>query len=334
MLKEWIARSLIITGLVLVAAFPVLTHMHAAQAERIQVQARMAEDGGWTPGNLTAVVGEPLKLRLTSEDVTHGFAIGKLDQPSVDVRPGEMTDISVVFTHPGTYTFYCTRWCGVNHWRMRGTIEVTGPKPYAVTPQPPLYVTLGMNIDAIHQASEVPSQLPSASRGARLNQKISTAYMSRDYYLSHTPEELWQALRTDRAYVDLSDQEVWDLVAWAWQSNTDPKLVQAGKELFVANCAACHGQSGAGDGVYANQLASGTNSNNSSQPMGEHTQRPINFTDPLNMLSASPAHLQGKILRGGMGTGMPSWGAIFTQDQTWELVAYLWSFQFQMEVNP
>jgi mono/diheme cytochrome c family protein len=68
--------------------------------------------------------------------------------------------------------------------------------------------------------------------------------------------------------------------------------------------------------------------------MGEHTQRPINFTDPSSMLSASPAHLQGKIIRGGMGTGMPSWGAIFTEDQTWALISYLWTFQFSSEVTP
>jgi mono/diheme cytochrome c family protein len=46
------------------------------------------------------------------------------------------------------------------------------------------------------------------------------------------------------------------------------------------------------------------------------------------MLAASPALLQGKILRGGMGTGMPSWGAIFTAEQAWSLVAYIYSFQF------
>jgi mono/diheme cytochrome c family protein len=68
--------------------------------------------------------------------------------------------------------------------------------------------------------------------------------------------------------------------------------------------------------------------------MGEHTQRPANFVDPASMLSASPAYLQGKIIRGGMGTGMPSWGAIFTDDQTWELIAYLWTFQFSSEVTP
>jgi mono/diheme cytochrome c family protein len=142
------------------------------------------------------------------------------------------------------------------------------------------------------------------------------------------------AIRAELSYKDLSDQEVWDWVAWVWQSNTTPEQVQAGRELFAANCAACHGEGGAGNGVFADQLAAGSENTASDQSTGEHTQRPANFTDPVKMLSTSPAHLQGKIIRGGMGTGMPSWGAIFTDDQTWALVAYLWTFQFEPEVLP
>jgi mono/diheme cytochrome c family protein len=107
-----------------------------------------------------------------------------------------------------------------------------------------------------------------------------------------------------------------------------------GKQLFDANCAACHGENGSGNGVFADQLAANSSNGNSDQTMGEQTQRPANFTDPVHMLSASPAHLQGKIVRGGMGTGMPYWGPIFTEEQTWALVAYLWTFQFNLEVNP
>jgi mono/diheme cytochrome c family protein len=60
-------------------------------------------------------------------------------------------------------------------------------------------------------------------------------------------------------------------------------------------------------------------------------QTPANFTDPIRLLGASPALLQGKILRGGMGTGMPMWGSIFTEEQTWDLIAYIYSFQFDYE---
>lgn len=57
-------------------------------------------------------------------------------------------------------------------------------------------------------------------------------------------------------------------------------------------------------------------------------QTPVDFTNPERMLGASPALLQGKILRGGMGTRMPMWGSIFTEEQIWDLIAYLYSFQF------
>jgi plastocyanin len=332
MVKEWLARGVIILGLVMVISIPAANKWQ--QSQGIVMHARMAETGGWTPENLTVAVGESLHLRLTSDDVTHGFAVGQLDQPAVDINPGEMADITLMFTTPGKYTFYCTRWCSVNHWRMRGTIEVTDPQTKIEPAKPPLYVSLGLDIDADHIASIIPAQMPSAWRGALLDQNIPEAYKSHDYYLSHTPLELWLGLRSEPAFKKLSDQDVWDFVAWVWQSNTSTEEVLAGEQLFAANCAACHGEGGAGNGVFADQLSAGSEITASNQSMVVQTQRPANFTDPLRMLSASPAHLQGKIIRGGMGTGMPSWGTIFTEDQTWALVAYLWKYQFQLEVNP
>jgi mono/diheme cytochrome c family protein len=49
------------------------------------------------------------------------------------------------------------------------------------------------------------------------------------------------------------------------------------------------------------------------------------------MLAASPALLEGKVLRGGMGTGMPMWGSIFAEEQIRDLIAYLYSFQFEYQ---
>ncbi len=66
--------------------------------------------------------------------------------------------------------------------------------------------------------------------------------------------------------------------------------------------------------------------------LGHTTIAPADFTDPARMLGARPAVLHGKIVRGGMGTGMPYWGPIFTDDQVWSLVDYLWAFQFDSEL--
>ncbi len=294
------------------------------------IHARMAEAGGWSPDVIHAEVGEPLHLKLTSDDVAHGFAVGQMDMQSVDVLPGKVTDITLTFDKPGTYTFYCTRWCGLNHWRMRGTIEVSGspsdPEPATV----PLYVSLGLDIDAPHDAPMIPSQTPSAIRGEQIsNQLPFTNYQSPDYYRSHSPYQTF----TDLSNTSLTESQRWDVVAFLWQSNTTPEALADGKRLYAQNCAACHGENGAGDGVFADDLTTAGESSMQTMEgaMDMAMQTPVDFTDPKRMLGASPALLQGKILRGGMGTGMPMWGSIFTEEQIWNLVAYLYSFQFEYQ---
>jgi mono/diheme cytochrome c family protein len=156
------------------------------------------------------------------------------------------------------------------------------------------------------------------------------AYSGSEYYRSHSPLTTWQALRIDPDLSSLSDAALWDATAWIWRSSTTPESVARGAQLFAANCAACHGPNGRGDGVFADDLqaagAAGTRSAMNAGTM--FMQRPADLSDPARMLSASPALLQGKILRGGMGTGMPSWGPIFSDQQTWDLVSYLYTLQF------
>jgi plastocyanin len=334
MKKEMIARGLMFLSLAFAIVIPVAAGRPFAGSTGgmpIDIHARTPEDGGWMPGNITAAAGTPLHLRLTSDDVLHGFAVGQNDQPAVDVKPGEVTEVTLTFDRPGTYTFYCTHWCGPNHWRMRGIIEVTGPGSPTVTAAAPLYVTLGIDIDAPHPADVVPAQKPSAVRGVTLNLSIPTQYLSRDYYLAHSPAALWHALRDETVTKYMTDQEVWDLVAVVWQSNTTPEILTEGRDLFLKFAAAAHGAKGNGNGVL------GTPTPAPDSISGHAAQSPADFTDARRMLGASPALLQGKIIRGGMGTGMPSWGAIFTEKQTWALVDYLWTFQFEysksFEVN-
>jgi mono/diheme cytochrome c family protein/plastocyanin len=320
---ELIARFLIVTGILLAVGAPLFLW-----ARTPLIHARMAEDGGWNPDVIQAEVGKPLHLKITSDDVVHGFAVGQMEMQSVDVLPGKVADITLNFDKPGIYTFYCTRWCGLNHWRMRGTIEVNGspsdPEPATV----PLYVSLNLDIDAPHDAPVAPNGKPSATNGQLLETNLPID-QSAEYYRSHSPYQVFNDLST----TSLTESQRWNMVAYLWQSNTTSESLANGKQLYAQNCAACHGENGAGDGVFADDLAIAGESSMQTMEgsMDMMMQSPVDFTDPRRILGASPALLQGKILRGGMGTGMPMWGSIFTEDQIWDLIAYLYSFQFEYQ---
>jgi len=127
-----------------------------------------------------------------------------------------------------------------------------------------------------------------------------------------------------------SESQRWDVVAAIWQTNISVEGLSEGRKLFAQNCAACHGEGGAGDGVFANQLEAAGMASQQGMTGSQNMSmtRPVDFTRP-DLIGASPALLQGKMLRGGMGTGMPMWGSIFSDEQLWNLVAYLYTFQFE-----
>lgn len=327
--RERLARAILVV-LAALAMLAVALGWRAFQ-DRLILRARMPEQGGWNPSSFSATVGKPLRLRLTSDDVTHSFAVGQTDWPVVDVYPGEVTEVTLTFEHPGKYVFYCTRWCGPNHWRMRGSIEVASaeglPAEPAVEDRAPLYLDLNLDIDAPHPASAIPLAKPSAARGAAFLENMPSAYRSMEYLRSHSPAETWRALRAEPFAQGLNDQQVWDLVASLWQSGSSPEQLDQGQALYAQNCAACHGENGAGEGVFADQAAS-LGAMPGPAVVDSDLKAPADFNDSSTMLGASPALLQGKIMRGGMGTGMPYWGPIFSEDQVWAIIGYLYTFQF------
>jgi len=321
--SELVTRLLVAVFLLGIVAFPLLTW-----ARTPLIHASMAESGGWNPDVIQGKVGQPLHLRFTSDDVMHGFAVGQMGMGAVDVEPGKVSEVTLNFDKPGIYTFYCTRWCGMNHWRMRGTIEVSGE---AQAPAPevggdiPLFVSLGLNLDAPHPAEVWPVTKPSAQRGSELlaGTSIDT---SEDTYRSTSPVRMFQKLSS----ANWSESQRWDVVAAIWQTNISVEGLSEGRKLFAQNCAACHGEGGAGDGVFANQLEAAGMASQQGMTGSQNMSmtRPVDFTRP-DLIGASPALLQGKMLRGGMGTGMPMWGSIFSDEQLWNLVAYLYTFQFE-----
>ncbi len=76
MKAEKLARLLLIT-LVVGLLGAVAAARRLERREYIELHGQMAETGGWTPDVINAQAGKPLLLRIASDDVMHGFAVGR-----------------------------------------------------------------------------------------------------------------------------------------------------------------------------------------------------------------------------------------------------------------
>ena len=95
-LSELLSRIFISAGVILAIGAPIFLWSRTPL-----IHVSMAENGGWNPDTLKAEVGQPLHLRMTSDDVVHGFAVGQMDMKPVDVMPGKVTDVTLNFDKPG-----------------------------------------------------------------------------------------------------------------------------------------------------------------------------------------------------------------------------------------
>jgi len=77
----------------------------------------------FTPNQLTLKKGEPLILRVTSMDVTHGFFNRPLKIDGL-VEPGKPLQVAINPQTAGTYTVICDHFCGSGHGNMKMSIVV------------------------------------------------------------------------------------------------------------------------------------------------------------------------------------------------------------------
>ncbi len=92
-------------------------------AEPARVVPIAAKRFAFTPKEIVLKQGETVTLRLTTEDVTHGFFVKPLGIDAV-VEPGKPTDVVVTPGKPGRYTTICDHFCGSGHGGMKMTIVV------------------------------------------------------------------------------------------------------------------------------------------------------------------------------------------------------------------
>lgn len=119
--SSYIFTALLMLALVMLLALGSPRRAHAEGSLRvIDITAKRF---AFSPNQITIKKGETVKLRLTSEDVTHGFFMRalKIDE---DIEPGKPTEITLTPQTAGTFTTICDHFCGVNHGNMNMTITV------------------------------------------------------------------------------------------------------------------------------------------------------------------------------------------------------------------
>jgi cytochrome c oxidase subunit 2 len=77
----------------------------------------------FVPNEIHVPAHRPIRFRLTSADVTHGFMIAGTNANAMLV-PGYISQFTTVFTRPGDYLIVCHEFCGNGHHMMSGRIIV------------------------------------------------------------------------------------------------------------------------------------------------------------------------------------------------------------------
>jgi high-affinity iron transporter len=90
-----------------------------------------------------------------------------------------------------------------------------------------------------------------------------------------------------------------------------PPSAARGRALFAENCASCHGEHANGDGPDAAKL----------------DPRPANFTDAEFMHRETPFSFFNIISAGKGTSAMPAWADVFSLQDRWDLVSYLYTVQ-------
>ena len=152
--KAWIAVALVMligflgamTYGALVHAVHPPSHMETIDPLKVRTDSEFAEprveiqsDGSalvilvaemfrFEPGEIRVQAGKPVRFRMTSPDVLHGFQIVGTNANTM-VVPGYVSDFTLTFERPGEYLVLCNEYCGLSHHFMQGRLIVEEPQP-------------------------------------------------------------------------------------------------------------------------------------------------------------------------------------------------------------
>jgi len=97
--------------------------LFAAQTPAPRVVEIAAKRFEFTPATITLQRGEPVTIRLTAADHSHGLFLKEL-HVDLDAAPGAPDEVTITPQTAGTFTAICDDYCGSGHGNMKLTVVV------------------------------------------------------------------------------------------------------------------------------------------------------------------------------------------------------------------
>lgn len=82
-----------------------------------------------TANEIHIPVGEPVAIRLASEDVIHSFWVPELNG-KLDLMPGRINTLWLEAAEPGEYWGLCAEYCGIQHAKMLFVVVAHPPEEF------------------------------------------------------------------------------------------------------------------------------------------------------------------------------------------------------------
>ena len=90
----------------------------------------IAEQYDFVPHCVSVPVNTPVKFRLTSADVVHGFLLPDTNVNTM-VVPGFVAEVRTSFSRVGEYQMPCNEFCGLGHHAMWSQVSVLPKESFA-----------------------------------------------------------------------------------------------------------------------------------------------------------------------------------------------------------
>ena len=89
--------------------------------KEITINAKKFE---YEPNTITVNLGDIVRLKITAEDIAHGFALPEFGIIKVELDPDKIVEVEFVADKKGTFDFRCVVRCGSGHSNMKGKLVV------------------------------------------------------------------------------------------------------------------------------------------------------------------------------------------------------------------